>query len=99
MLAVIVTPWLVLVHRRPGFVEELFHKAHLHTVTSMEGHGEPPGYHTVLIFATFFPWSLLLPHRHRLRLEESPLGRHPLRHGRETTVAASALQRKACHYV
>ncbi|MGD0541464.1 MAG: glycosyltransferase family 39 protein, partial [Tepidisphaeraceae bacterium] len=62
LLAVMVTPWLVLVHQRaPGFVQELFHKAHLHTVTSMEGHGEPPGYHTVLIFATFFPWSLLLP--------------------------------------
>jgi len=62
LLAVIVTPWLVLVHQRaPGFVQELFHKARLHTATSMEGHGEPPGYHMALIIFTFFPWSLLLP--------------------------------------
>jgi 4-amino-4-deoxy-L-arabinose transferase-like glycosyltransferase len=62
LLAVIVTPWLVLIHQRaPGFVQELFHKARLHTATSMEGHGEPPGYHLALIIFTFFPWSLLLP--------------------------------------
>ena len=62
ILAIIVTPWLVLIHQRaPGFVQELFHKARLHTATSMEGHGEPPGYHLALIVLTFFPWSLLLP--------------------------------------
>jgi 4-amino-4-deoxy-L-arabinose transferase-like glycosyltransferase len=62
ILAVIVTPWLVLIHQRaPGFIDGLLHKARLHTATSMEGHGEPPGYHLALIFITFFPWSLLLP--------------------------------------
>jgi 4-amino-4-deoxy-L-arabinose transferase-like glycosyltransferase len=62
ILAIIVTPWLVLIHQRaPGFIDGLLHKARLHTATSMEGHGEPPGYHLALIFITFFPWSLLLP--------------------------------------
>jgi hypothetical protein len=62
ILAIVVGPWLVLVHRQaPGFVYELLHKAARHTATSMEGHGEPPGYHMLLIFGTFFPWSLLLP--------------------------------------
>ena len=32
-----------------------------HVMTSMDGHGEPPGYHLLLIFGTFFPWSILLP--------------------------------------
>jgi 4-amino-4-deoxy-L-arabinose transferase-like glycosyltransferase len=62
ILAMVVAPWLVMIHQRaPGFVTELLHKARMHAGGSMEGHGEPPGYHLLLIFGTFFPWSLLLP--------------------------------------
>jgi 4-amino-4-deoxy-L-arabinose transferase-like glycosyltransferase len=62
ILAVLTAPWVILMHiRAPGFVHELFHKVQMHTQTSMEGHGQPFGYHLVLIFGTFFPWSLLLP--------------------------------------
>jgi hypothetical protein len=62
ILAMVLAPWLVAVHRRaPGFVSELIHKARLHASTSMDGHGEPPGYHLLLVFGTFFPWSLFLP--------------------------------------
>jgi 4-amino-4-deoxy-L-arabinose transferase-like glycosyltransferase len=62
ILAVVVAPWLILIHRRaPGFVLALFIKARMHLASSMEGHGKPPGYHAMLIFGTFFPWSLLLP--------------------------------------
>ncbi len=59
---IVVAPWLVLIHRRaPGFVLALFVKAKMHMASSMEGHGKPPGYHAMLIFGTFFPWSLFLP--------------------------------------
>ena len=62
ILVIVVAPWLVLIHRRaPGFVVALFIKAKMHLGSSMEGHGKPPGYHAMLIFGTFFPWSLLLP--------------------------------------
>jgi 4-amino-4-deoxy-L-arabinose transferase-like glycosyltransferase len=62
ILLLITIPWLIMVHHRaPGFLDELWHKAKLHSVTSMDGHGEPPGYHLLLIFGTFFPWSVLLP--------------------------------------
>lgn len=62
ILAIILAPWLIKIHHQaPGFVWELLHKAERHTASSMEGHGEPPGYHMLLIFGTFYPWSLLLP--------------------------------------
>jgi len=62
LLASVTMPWVVLIHvRAPGFLAELFHKVQMHTSGSMEGHGAPPGYHALLIFGTFFPWSLLLP--------------------------------------
>ena len=62
ILAAVVAPWLILIHlRAPGFVEGLFLKVRMHAGTSMEGHGQPPGFHMLLIFGTFFPWSLWLP--------------------------------------
>jgi 4-amino-4-deoxy-L-arabinose transferase-like glycosyltransferase len=62
IIAVITGPWLILIHlRAPGFVEGLLIKAGRHTATSMEGHGEWPGYYVVEIFWTFFPWCLFLP--------------------------------------
>ncbi|MDP9174796.1 MAG: glycosyltransferase family 39 protein [Planctomycetota bacterium] len=62
ILAIVAAPWMIAIHyRAPGFLDELFHKARMHAGGSMEGHGEPPGYHLLLIFGTFFPWSLLLP--------------------------------------
>ena len=62
VLVLVVAPWLILIHHRaPGFVAGLFKMAGNHALTSMDGHGEPPGYHLLLIFGTFFPWSLLLP--------------------------------------
>jgi len=62
LLASVTLPWIVMIHlRAPGFLAELFNKVKMHTGSSMEGHGAPPGYHALLIFGTFFPWSLLLP--------------------------------------
>jgi 4-amino-4-deoxy-L-arabinose transferase-like glycosyltransferase len=62
ILTIVVAPWLVLIHQRaPGFIVALILKARMHLEQSMEGHGKPPGYHALLIFGTFFPWSILLP--------------------------------------
>jgi 4-amino-4-deoxy-L-arabinose transferase-like glycosyltransferase len=72
ILAAVVAPWLILIHlRAPGFVAGLFLKVKMHAGSSMEGHGQPPGFHMLLIFGTFFPWSIWLPtvaiaaYRHR----------------------------------
>jgi 4-amino-4-deoxy-L-arabinose transferase-like glycosyltransferase len=62
ILAVIVLPWIILIHQQSrGFLSALLLKGIDHAATSMEGHGNYPGYYLVLIFGTFFPWSLLLP--------------------------------------
>jgi 4-amino-4-deoxy-L-arabinose transferase-like glycosyltransferase len=62
VMVAVVTPWVIAIHHRaPGFVMGLFKMGGNHLMTSMDGHGEPPGYHLLLIFGTFFPWSLLLP--------------------------------------
>lgn len=61
ILFIVVAPWLIMIHyRADGFVAGLFQKVKEHAQTSMEGHGKPPGYHALLIFGTFFPWSILL---------------------------------------
>jgi 4-amino-4-deoxy-L-arabinose transferase-like glycosyltransferase len=62
IVAAVVAPWLIMAHLRlPGFLSELWERAFWHASKSMDGHGEPPGYHLLLIFGTFFPWSVLLP--------------------------------------
>jgi 4-amino-4-deoxy-L-arabinose transferase-like glycosyltransferase len=73
ILTIVVAPWLILIQQRApgyydanhqyhaGFIVALILKARMHLEQSMEGHGKPPGYHALLIFGTFFPWSLLLP--------------------------------------
>jgi 4-amino-4-deoxy-L-arabinose transferase-like glycosyltransferase len=61
MLAV-VGPWIYLIHARsPGFLSNLGNEAAGHSVAAAEGHGGFPGYHTLLIGGTFFPWVLFLP--------------------------------------
>ncbi len=55
-------PWIYLVHQRaPEWLPRVFKIARSHVNTSMEGHSGPPGYYLLLVWGTFFPWSLLLP--------------------------------------
>ncbi len=62
VLVVLVLPWLILVnHREPDFLPKLFANGTTHLKSGTEGHWFPPGYHLVTIWATFFPWCLLLP--------------------------------------
>ena len=55
-------PWLVAVTlREPGFIGTAFgHDVLGRSARGLEGHGQPPGFHTLLLPATLFPWSLLL---------------------------------------
>jgi len=58
----IVTPWLLLVHHRePDFIRASTADAMQHMEHGSEGHWGPPGYHLLLIWFTFLPWSILLP--------------------------------------
>jgi 4-amino-4-deoxy-L-arabinose transferase-like glycosyltransferase len=62
ILTLIVVPWLVLViHRAPEFLPRMLGQLKGHATGNMEGHRKWPGYHLLLIFGTYFPWSLLLP--------------------------------------
>ena len=62
IIAAIVLPWILLVHHRaPEFLPRIFKEAREHTISGKEGHSFPPGYHLLLIWPMFMPWSLLLP--------------------------------------
>jgi 4-amino-4-deoxy-L-arabinose transferase-like glycosyltransferase len=62
IVAAIVGPWLWLVqHREPNFLRASTVDAMQHLEHGSEGHWGPPGYHLLLIWATFLPWSILLP--------------------------------------
>jgi 4-amino-4-deoxy-L-arabinose transferase-like glycosyltransferase len=60
--AAVLAPWIILIHSRsPGFLSNLGNEAAGHSVAAAEGHGGFPGYHTLLLGGTFFPWILFLP--------------------------------------
>lgn len=63
MVVALVGPWLYLVARREaGFLgTSVSHDVFTRIAKPLEGHSGPPGYHLALIFATFLPWSVLLP--------------------------------------
>ncbi len=63
IVAAICVPWLVAVqHRAPEFLSIILkHDVGERITSGLEGHKGPPGYYLILIWATFFPWSLLLP--------------------------------------
>jgi 4-amino-4-deoxy-L-arabinose transferase-like glycosyltransferase len=57
-----VGPWAYLVmHRSPEFLGAMKNEAEGHVLRNMEGHAGYPGTHLLMIWADFFPWSLLLP--------------------------------------
>ena len=59
----IVSPWLITLHiREPSFLPTtLKHDVVTRTMQPLEGHKGPPGYYLLTIWATYFPWCLLLP--------------------------------------
>jgi 4-amino-4-deoxy-L-arabinose transferase-like glycosyltransferase len=63
IVAIICLPWLVLIHQRePKFLPRIIgHDVVSRIGSGLEGHKGPPGYYLLLIWGTYFPWSLLLP--------------------------------------
>jgi 4-amino-4-deoxy-L-arabinose transferase-like glycosyltransferase len=59
----IVLPWVLMVnHRASAFLRTtLHHDVWDRMMTPLEQHAGPPGYYLISVWATFFPWSLLLP--------------------------------------
>ena len=56
-------PWMVMVEARvPGFLmTSIGHDVLARSTGGLEGHGQWPGFHLLLLPATFFPWSIVLP--------------------------------------
>jgi 4-amino-4-deoxy-L-arabinose transferase-like glycosyltransferase len=63
IVAALVGPWLYLVNARESHFlgKSVSHDVFNRMIKPLEGHWGPPGYHLALVFATFFPWSVLLP--------------------------------------
>lgn len=63
IVALLVAPWLYLVEKRAAqfLGSSVSHDVLNRIAQPLEGHRGPPGYHLALLFATFFPWSILLP--------------------------------------
>src|SRR5262249_23516518 len=63
VVAIICAPWLILIHQRePTFLPTILGHDGLERARSgLEGHKGPPGFYLLLIWVTYFPWSLLLP--------------------------------------
>lgn len=60
---VVVFPWLYMIQNRaPGFLTtSISHDVIDRARSGHEGHTWPPGYYTLAVWGTFFPWSLLIP--------------------------------------
>jgi 4-amino-4-deoxy-L-arabinose transferase-like glycosyltransferase len=55
-------PWLIMLQiREPGFFQRLLLEPYKHFTSNQDGKMPVPGYYPVVIWPTFFPWSLLLP--------------------------------------
>jgi 4-amino-4-deoxy-L-arabinose transferase-like glycosyltransferase len=63
IIAIICAPWVLLIHHRePQFLPRILGHDVLNRISSgLEGHKGPPGYYLLLIWVTYFPWSLFLP--------------------------------------
>jgi 4-amino-4-deoxy-L-arabinose transferase-like glycosyltransferase len=63
IVTAICLPWVYLMQRRvPGYLQQTFWKEIFDRARrGAEQHTGPPGYYLIFIWATFFPWSLLLP--------------------------------------
>lgn len=56
------TPWLIELHQRaPDWLPRAMNATRAHVTEATYGHEGPIGYHALAIWATYFPWSLLIP--------------------------------------
>jgi 4-amino-4-deoxy-L-arabinose transferase-like glycosyltransferase len=102
IVAAIVLPWVLLVsHREPGFLVASTQDALQHLKEGSEGHTAPPGYHLAIIWATFLPWSVLLPMAigFGLKYRQVPQVRFALAVTLGTWIFCEILQTKLPHYM
>ena len=102
IIAMMIVPWLVMVHHRePNFLRASTRDAMEHLQSGSEGHTGPPGYHLALIWVTFLPWSILLPLSIVLafRNRRDPQVRFALAAVLGTWIFVEILQTKLPHYI
>lgn len=62
IVAAIVLPWLIAAFvRNPAFLTRMLQEPFRHAGSNQDGQWRYPGYYLISIWATFFPWCLLLP--------------------------------------
>lgn len=63
VVCAVTLPWIYLIEMRaPGFLTQAIgHDVVQRIQTGHEGHSHPPGFYSLVVWATWFPWSLLLP--------------------------------------
>lgn len=63
IIAAVAGPWLYLIQQRaPEFLSTAINRDVVDRMQrGQEGHSGPPGLYSLLVWGTFFPWSLLLP--------------------------------------
>lgn len=102
IVAALVLPWLYLVnHREPRFLREATQEARQHLEQGGEGHVGPPGYHLVLVWGTYLPWSLLLTLAigTAFKNRRDPRVRFALASALGTWVFVEILRTKLPHYI
>lgn len=63
LLLLIVLPWFIAAWvQTDGKLIEIMLRKHVvaRAVSSLEGHGQPPGFYLLTVWGTFWPWSILL---------------------------------------
>jgi 4-amino-4-deoxy-L-arabinose transferase-like glycosyltransferase len=102
IVAALVVPWLVMVyHREPIFLHAATQDAREHLEKGSEGHTGYPGFHLLVIWGTFLPWSLLLPLAIGMGIahRRDPLVRFALATVFGSWIFAEILKTKLPHYM
>jgi 4-amino-4-deoxy-L-arabinose transferase-like glycosyltransferase len=62
VVAAVVGPWVWAIETRiPGYtLKTIYEEVFVRAGRAQEGHKGPPGYYLLMVWVTFFPWSLLL---------------------------------------
>jgi 4-amino-4-deoxy-L-arabinose transferase-like glycosyltransferase len=102
IVAALVAPWLIMInHREPSFLHAATVDARQHLENGSEGHTGWPGFHLIVIWGTYLPWSLLLPLAIGLGFanRRDPRVRFALASVLGSWIFAEILQTKLPHYM